>query len=101
MIGKNEVLKRIAIKRYGTLNNVDESKLQDCASFLDCFADVFTDALMDGEKIVLKGFLTAEAKERKSRRGRDPNTGKVVEFPPVKSVNIKVSRQIKDLVNNK
>ena len=101
MIGKNEFIKRIAIKRYGTANNVDDSKLQDCAIFFDCLTDVFTDALLDGEKIMLKGFLTAEARERKSRRGRDPNTGEVVEFPPVKSINIKISKQIKNLVNGK
>ena len=101
MVGKDEIVRRIALKKYGTMNNIDDAKLRECAAHIDYLTDVFEDVLLEGEKFVLKGFLVAEVTERGARRGRDPNTGEYIDFPPVKSVKCKVSKQIKDLIKNK
>ena len=74
MIGKNEIIKRIAIKKYGTENNVGDYELRETAQFCDYFEDVFIEALLDNEKIVWKGFLSAEVIERSPRKGRHPVT---------------------------
>lgn len=100
MIKRSEIIRRIATKKNGT-NNLDPSKLQECAQYIDYLEDVITEALLDGEKIVWKGFLSMDITERKSRRGRNPNTGEIVEYPPVKTVNCKMSKQIKDLINDR
>ena len=101
MIGRNEIIKRLAIKKYGTENNVGESELQETAQFCDYLADVFMDAFIANEKIVWKGFLSAEVIERGARKGRHPLTNEVVTFPPVKTINCKMSKSIKDAINKK
>lgn len=101
MIGRKEIIKRLAVKKNGTENNVTDIDLRQCAQMCDYLVDIFTDALKDGEKIVWKGFLSAEVVERGARKGRHPQTNEVVVFPPVKTINCKMSKYIKDAINGK
>lgn len=101
MIGRNEIIRRIAIKKYGTKNNVGEFELKEISQFCDYLVDVFIDSLLSEEKIVWKGFLSAEVVERRERKGRHPLTNEVVTFPPIKTINCKMSKSIKDAVNDK
>ena len=101
MIGRNEIRRRIALKKYCTKNNVGESELQEIAQFCDYLVDVFKEAFLDNEKVMWKGFLTAEVIDRKECKRRHPITNEVVTFPPVKSVVCKVSKSIKNAVNGK
>jgi len=101
MIGRNEIIKRLAIKKCGTENNIGESDLQEIGQLCDYLVDVFTEALLDDEKIMWKGFLSAEVAQRGERKGRHPLTNEVVTFPPVKTVNCKFSKSIKDAINEK
>lgn len=73
----------------------------DCEKALDAFAGIFKKSLVDGDKILIKGFMSAEVIERQERKGRNPNTGEVTTFPATKTVKCKVSQSIKDAVNEK
>ena len=101
MIGRNEIVRRLAIKKYGTENNVGESELQEVGQICDYLVDVFTEAFLENEKIVWKSFLSAEVTQRGERKGRHPLTNEVVTFPPIKTVNCKFSKNIKDAINEK
>lgn len=99
MIGKNDIVKRLAIKRCGTQNNVHLRDLQECAQFCDDLAEIFTEAFMSGEKITWQGLLTTEVVDRKARRGRNPKTNEIVMFPAVKLPRCRISEQIKEKMN--
>lgn len=101
MVGKNEIVKRLAVKKCGTENNITDDVLQECSQICDDLVDIFTEALLADEKIVWKGFLSAEVVERGARRGRHPQTNEVVVFPPVKTINCRMSKYIKDAINEK
>ena len=51
---------------------------------VDSITSVITDALARGEKVTLVGFGTFQVKERKARRGRNPQTGETIQIPAKK-----------------
>lgn len=92
-MGKNELITNIS-------NNTGISKTS-CEAVIDEFAEEIKKSLIAGDKVMLKGFMSIEITERPEREGRNPQTGKVVTFPAVKSVKCKVSKAIRDAVNEK
>jgi len=73
----------------------------ECEKIIDTFAEVVTDALVDGDKVIIRGFLTFETSECKAREGFNPKTGKTQYFSAVKTVKCKVGQPIKDAVNER
>jgi DNA-binding protein HU-beta len=73
----------------------------DCERMLDAFSDTVKESLVNGEKIIIKGFMSMEVAERAERSGRNPKTGKIDIFPAVKTVKCKIAKAIKDAVNEK
>ena len=73
----------------------------ECEKVIDTFADVVTDALVEGDKVTIRGFLTFETSECKAREGYNPQTGKMQHYSSVKTVKCKVGQPIKDAVNER
>lgn len=71
----------------------------DCDKVLDGLADVVTNALVDGEEVIIRRFMTFEVNQRPERSGRNPRTGEIITFPSMKSVKCRISKVIKDAVN--
>lgn len=94
-MGKNEIVKQLAERIDG---NVTEENIKKYTEICDTLVDIFTDALIEEKRILWKGFLSIEVKNRAARKGRNPSTNEVVTFPPTKVVKCKVSDAIKDLV---
>lgn len=92
-MGKNELITNIS-------NKTGISKTS-CEAVIDEFAEEIKKSLIAGDKVMLKGFMSIEITERPEREGRNPQTGKVVTFPAVKSVKCKVSKAIRDAINEK
>lgn len=90
---KNDVIKEIA-------SRLNLPKLE-CEKVIETFADVVTEALVDGDKVIIKGFISFETSECKERNGYNPQTGKSQHFDSVKTVKCKVGKPIKDAVNDK
>jgi len=97
-MGNQEIIKKLAKRIYG---NAKESELKQCADFCDNLVDIITEALVNEEKILWKGFVSMEVVERAERKGRNPQTNELMTFPPVKTVNCRISRTIKDAINGK
>lgn len=97
-MSKTDIIKKIAERIYG---NTSDINIQQATQFCDTLADILTDALIEGEKIVWKGLLSIEVVDRGQRCGRHPQTNEVVTFPPSKSIKCKMSQVIKDAVNEK
>jgi len=92
-MGRNELITNISQKTGITK--------VDCEKMLDAFTDTVKDSLVNGDKIIIKGFMSMEVTERAERSGRNPKTGKVDIFPAVKTVKCKIAKAIKDAVNEK
>lgn len=72
-----------------------------CESVIDIFADEVKNCLVNGDKLIIKGFMSFEVSERPERDGRNPKTGEISTFPAVKSVKCKISKAIRDAINRR
>ncbi len=57
-------------------------------------------ALSDGDKVELRGFGSFKVKQRRSRRARNPRTGRPVDVPAKLVPYFKASIELKEKVNS-
>jgi len=74
---------------------------KDAEKFLSAFESVVTEALVEGQKVQLVGFLTFEVATRAEREGRNPQTGQPMKIAASKAPRIKVGKKLRDAVNGK
>ncbi len=63
------------------------------------FTDTVGEALADGEEVTLVGFGTFKVTARKSRTGRNPQTGETLKIPAKKAPSFKAGKALKEAVN--
>ena len=63
------------------------------------FLDVVEGELADGGSVKLVGHFSLEVKERKARKGRNPQTGKEIHIPEKKAVKFSVGKALAEKVN--
>ncbi len=66
---------------------------------LDAMVDTVSNALKEGDQVVLVGFGTFSVKERAARTGRNPQTGEPIEISAAKIPSFKAGKALKDAVN--
>ena len=71
---------------------------KDAERVINASIDTITAALIRGEKVQLSGFGTFEAKERKTRIGRNPHTNEEIPIPATRVPSFKASKVLKDTV---
>ncbi|MEN6390294.1 MAG: HU family DNA-binding protein [Syntrophomonas sp.] len=71
---------------------------KDSEKIFNCLMDCFEEALVDGEKIQLVGFGTLEVRERQPRKGRNPQSGEVINIPGGRVPAFKPGKALKDAV---
>lgn len=72
-----------------------------CNDVINCAMDEIFNALANEERVNLPGIITIEVLEYKARRGRNPITGVVQDYPPTKRVNCKVSKKLKRAIKER
>lgn len=97
-MGRTEIIKTLAERVYG---NTSPTALRNAESFCDNLVKIFTESLVNEEKILWKGFLIAEVTERAERQGKDLNSDKIITYPATKTIKCRFSKAIKDAVNKK
>ena len=70
----------------------------DAAKAVDAVSEVVMGALKKGEKVTWTGFGTYEVRPRKSRMGRNPQTGAPMHIPAGKTPAFKAGKSLKDAV---
>lgn len=66
---------------------------------LDAMVDSVTNALKEGDQVVLVGFGTFSVKERAARTGRNPQTGDPIQIAAATVPSFKAGKALKDAVN--
>lgn len=70
----------------------------DASRVLETFMTTVTDALKNGDKIVLPGFGSFSTDNRSARAGRNPQTGKTIQIPASRVAKFKVGKSLKEAV---
>ncbi|MGP4078406.1 HU family DNA-binding protein [Pseudalkalibacillus sp. R45] len=60
--------------------------------------DAITQRLTTGENVQLIGFGSFEVRERQARKGRNPQTGQVIQIPATRTPAFKPGKQLKEAV---
>ncbi|MCK5228596.1 MAG: integration host factor subunit alpha [Desulfobulbaceae bacterium] len=68
---------------------------------VETFLEIVKKSLTDGEDLLLSGFGKFLVKDKKARRGRNPQTGKELILEARKVVTFKISGQLRDKINQK
>lgn len=89
-MNKNELVSSIAQKSGLTKKDVE--------SVVTGVLDEITSALASGEKVQFVGFGTFEPRQRSSRTGRNPQTGKSINIPATVVPAFKAGNKLKDAV---
>lgn len=71
---------------------------KDAGKAVDAVFEAIGDALQNGDKVQLVGFGNFEVRERQARKGRNPQTGDVIDIAASKIPAFKPGKQLKDLV---
>ena len=62
--------------------------------------EIFSDAFTRGENVYLRGFGSLEVKTTKEKKARNINAGTTVIIPAQRTVKFKLSKQLKNRMNN-
>ncbi|MFB3925963.1 MAG: integration host factor subunit alpha [Syntrophales bacterium] len=74
---------------------------KDSVKIVESVFAIIKENLARGEKIKISGFGNFIVKEKKSRRGRNPQTGSEIEISPRKVLSFKSSQVLRRALNNK
>lgn len=87
---KNELIEKVSKKSYLTKRATTEA--------VNNTFDIIRDALSRGEKVVITGFGTFLIRSRAARRGRNPQTGAIIQIPSKKLPGFTAGKTIKRLI---
>jgi len=79
-------------------NRLDYLSYKDAAIVVNTFFDSISDALMNGDKVELRGFGSFKVKTRPPRTGRNPKTSEKVHVPAKKVPYFKPGKDLKNLM---
>ncbi|MCK4390235.1 MAG: integration host factor subunit alpha [Desulfobacterales bacterium] len=72
---------------------------RETAAIVDAAFELLKTALAKGEPVMISAFGKFSVRERKARKGRNPQTGETVTIPARKVVTFKTSRVLKERIN--
>ncbi len=75
-----------------------ELKKKDIEKVVNAIFDSIQETLSKGEKAQFIGFGSFEVKQRKPRKGRNPQTGKIIDIPAAKVPVFKPGKALKSVI---
>jgi integration host factor subunit alpha len=72
---------------------------KDSAALVESFFEIIKDELSNGNDVLIPGFSKWMVKSKKTRRGRNPQTGKSMTIAARKVVKFKPSPNLRDVLN--
>lgn len=90
-MNKAELIEYVA--RNAKLSKVDAGRA------LEAVTDGITQALKNGDSVLIVGFGGFSVSERSAREGRNPRTGEAVQIEASKGVKFAAGKRLKDAIN--
>ena len=78
---------------------LSELQVRDVELALNCILEQMLDALVQGERIEIRGFGSFDLRSRPSRIARNPKTGETVNLSAKVVVHFKPGKEMRDRVN--
>ena len=78
--------------------NVGLSK-RDCADIVELALEIMKEALERGETVKISGFGNFVVRQKRARRGRNPQTGEDIDITPRKVLTFRPSLLLKKAIN--
>lgn len=72
---------------------------RETAAVVDKTLQLIKAALAEGDSVMVSGFGKFSVREKKARKGRNPQTGETITLPARKVITFKVSRVLKERIN--
>ena len=72
---------------------------RESAEIVECVFDLVKSTLGEGKNLKIAGFGNFEVREKAARRGRNPQTGEVIEITPRRVLTFKPSQVLKKSLN--
>ena len=73
---------------------------RECANIVDTLFEIVKKTLSNGENVKISGFGNFIVKEKKARRGRNPQTGQEIQIAKRRVLNFRLSQVLKDEINS-
>ena len=89
-MNKTELVAKVAEKA--------ELSKKDAEKAVNAFVDSVKEGLVKGDKIVLVGFGSFETKKRAARKGKNPQTGAIIDIAASTVPAFKAGKALKDAV---
>lgn len=89
-MNKTELIKNLAMEV-----NITQEKAK---IITNAFIGIISEALKVGEDVILPGFGTFYTKIRIARKGRNPQTGEIIDIPETKVVKFRAGKELKTIV---
>jgi integration host factor subunit beta len=90
---KSSLIKKISIQR--------NLSVADATTVVDTIFEEISSSLSHGQRVELRGFGSFGLKQRQSRLGRNPKTGKAVEVESKRVMFFKAGKELKSRVDSK
>lgn len=81
-------------------NRIPDLPKSTALHVVEGMTDILADAFTRGDNVYLRGFGTLEVKTTKEKKARNINTGTSVVIPAQRTVKFKLSKQLKNRINN-
>lgn len=91
---KSDLIERVALKSEGKISRSEAEVI------VNTIFESMCEALVEGERIEIRGFGSFSVKERDAREGRNPKTGEVVTVAPKRVPFFKVGKELKERVDD-
>ena len=91
-MNKSEMIETLAAKRGISFKKAEE--------IVNTVFEAMTTALLDGDRIEIRGFGSFVVNEYKAYTGRNPKSGEAIAVKPKKLPFFKVGKELKELVND-
>ena len=89
-MNKSEMIEALAVKKAISFKKAEE--------IINTVFETMTRALLDGDRIEIRGFGSFVVNEYKSYTGRNPKTGEAIAVRPKKLPFFKVGKELKERV---
>lgn len=82
-------------------NSLEGCQKKDIREAVDIILNTMSEALVDGQRVEIRGFGSFSVRQRKARVTKNPKTGKIMNIPPRKSLHFTMSKSLKIALVNK